>query len=140
MTRRVRGDDDDDTSPYLQVGPATESGSELDAAAARAATMALLASAVALAFAMHLAKQVMAQPAGNAKMQEIALAIQEGANAFLTREYSWLAVFVGATATLMAVMLNLLTALCFVLGAAISGLTGYLGTFSTLPPLRGFLR
>jgi K(+)-stimulated pyrophosphate-energized sodium pump len=95
--------------------------------------MALLTSAVALAFAMHLAKQVMAQPAGNAKMQEIALAIQEGANAFLTREYSWLAVFVGATATLMAVMLNLLTALCFVLGAIISGLTGYLGA---TPPSR----
>lgn len=100
----------------------------MDAAAARAAMMALLASAVALAFAMHLAKQVMAQPAGSAKMQEIALAIQEGANAFLTREYSWLAVFVGATATLMAIMLNLLTALCFVLGAFVSGLTGYLGT------------
>jgi Na+/H+-translocating membrane pyrophosphatase len=76
--------------------------------------------------------EVMAQPAGNAKMQEIALAIQEGSNAFLTREYSWLAVFVGVTATLFAVTLNMLTSLCFVLGAFISGSTGWLGA----PPPR----
>jgi hypothetical protein len=43
---------------WLQAGPSTESGAELDAAAGRAATVALLASAVALAFALHLAKQV----------------------------------------------------------------------------------
>jgi K(+)-stimulated pyrophosphate-energized sodium pump len=40
----------------------------------------------------------MKQPAGNAKMQEIALAIQEGSRAFLQREYTWLAVFVAVTA------------------------------------------
>jgi len=92
-----------------------------------AAGIALISGGVALVYAMHLAKLVLAQPCGNAKMQEIAAAIQEGARAFLTQEYTWLTMFVGVVAVLMAVAISPLTALCFVIGAAISGGTGYLG-------------
>jgi len=99
-----------------------------DASASFAVTCALLCGLVALAFAMHLTKLVMAAPSGNTKMQEIALAIQEGSKAFLTREYKWLSIFVTVVALLIAIgMGDPVTSFCFIFGAIISGATGWLG-------------
>lgn len=81
----------------------------------------------ALVFALQLAKDVMKAPPGNSKMQEIALAIQEGSRAFLQREYTWLAVFVGAVTVIQAAAIGLSTAMCFVVGAVLSGACGYMG-------------
>ena len=88
---------------------------------------AAFAGVVALIFSLQLAKDVMKAPAGNAKMQEIALAIQEGSRAFLQREYTWLAVFVSATAVIQMAAIGFATGVCFVVGAALSGACGYMG-------------
>lgn len=91
------------------------------------------AGALALAYAFWKASWVRAQPAGNEKMQEIALLIKQGAMAFLGREYKVLAIFVAIVAVLLGVT-NMsgenqspLIAAAFVIGAFASGLAGYFG-------------
>ncbi len=88
---------------------------------------------LALAFAFWKATWVKKQPAGDAEMQEIAAQIQEGAMAFLAREYKVLAGFVVVVAILLAAVnatgeaQSPLIALSFVVGACASGLAGYIG-------------
>jgi len=107
--------------------PDEPDGKEDAGAAETAAGLAIVASLCALAFSMSLTKSVLAQPTGNTKMMEIASAIQEGSQAFLKREYTWLTVFVVIVAGLMTVGISPATAMCFVCGAALSAFTGYLG-------------
>ena len=70
---------------------------------------------------------IMAQSAGNARMQEIAAAIQEGANAYLNRQYTTIAIVGAAVAVLVGVLLGLWVAIGFVIGAVLSGIAGYVG-------------
>lgn len=104
-----------------------EAKSQADIGVTGSSVTSLLCALLALIYALHLAKSVLAQPCGNSKMQEIAAAIQEGSNAFLIREYTWLSVFVGVMTVILGIALNIYTAICFVLGALVSGGTGYLG-------------
>jgi K(+)-stimulated pyrophosphate-energized sodium pump len=62
-------------------------------------------------------------------MREIGTAIQEGASAFLAREYRVIAIFVAIVATVIAVFLQWQTAFCFVSGAIASAGAGYLGMY-----------
>ncbi len=91
------------------------------------------AGVLALIYAFIKASWVRKQDAGTEEMKEIAAAIQEGAMAFLGREYKVLSIFVVAVAVLLAVA-NLsgenqspLIAVAFVIGAVASGLAGYFG-------------
>ncbi len=91
------------------------------------------AAVLALIYAYWKATWVSKQDAGSEEMQEIATAIQEGAMAFLKREYTVLAWFVVGVAILLAVA-NMdgegrspLIAVSFVVGAVASGLAGYFG-------------
>lgn len=93
------------------------------------------AMAIAIIGIIYVAVQlgrVLGQDAGNEVMQEIALAIQEGAAAFLNREYTFLAGFVVIVAAIVAVFLNWQTAVSFILGAVASGAAGYLGMFTAV--------
>ncbi len=91
------------------------------------------AGVLALVFALWKAQWVKAQDAGDEKMQTIAGHIQEGAMAFLSREYRVLAIFVVVVAVLLGVSnasmdnSHALIALSFVLGAVASGLAGFFG-------------
>ena len=85
------------------------------------------AGAFAILFAMVLAYNVIKADQGNSKMQEIAKAIQEGSQAFLKREYSFLAFFVAAVTIVLVVVIDWRTATAYVAGAIVSGATGYLG-------------
>lgn len=84
--------------------------------------------AAALLFAAYLASKVTKQSAGTDRMKEIAAAISEGAQAFLTAEYKILVVFVVVLFLLIGLGIgNWITAICFVVGALFSTAAGYCG-------------
>jgi K(+)-stimulated pyrophosphate-energized sodium pump len=98
-------------------------------------TFALVAAIAGIAYGLYLAMWVFKLNAGNAKMQEIAKAIQEGASAYLNRQYRT----VGVVAAVLFVVLwlagsmsdkfGMLTAIGFLIGAGASALAGYVGMF-----------
>ncbi|SEK45884.1 sodium-translocating pyrophosphatase [Nitrosovibrio tenuis] len=81
----------------------------------------------ALVYGVLMIKWIVALPTGNERMRDIALAIQQGASAYLNRQYTTISI-VGVI-LLMAIFLALgwQTAVGFALGAFLSGLTGYIG-------------
>jgi K(+)-stimulated pyrophosphate-energized sodium pump len=87
----------------------------------------LLCSFLALAYGAWSIKWVLAQPAGNARMQEIAAAIQQGANAYLNRQYTTIGLVGLILFLVLGAALNWSTAVGFAIGAILSGLAGYVG-------------
>jgi K(+)-stimulated pyrophosphate-energized sodium pump len=87
---------------------------------------------VGIGFVIWQLQRVLAFDTGNDTMREIASAIQQGAAAFLNREYSILAGFVVIVALIIAAFLSWQTALCFVVGALTSGGAGYLGMYTAV--------
>ena len=85
------------------------------------------AGVVALAYAGVLIVWVLRQPAGNARMQEIARAIQEGAQADLNRQYTIIAGIGVAIFVFLSLTLGVKTGALFLLGAVLSGAAGYVG-------------
>ncbi|SJM95037.1 putative K(+)-stimulated pyrophosphate-energized sodium pump [Crenothrix polyspora] len=91
--------------------------------------VALLMGIVGVGFVLWQLRQVLSYDAGNKTMQDIAAAIQEGASAFLSREYRVIGIFVAIVAAIIAAFLQWQTALCFVIGAGASAGAGYLGMY-----------
>ncbi|MGQ0529907.1 MAG: sodium-translocating pyrophosphatase [Panacagrimonas sp.] len=93
--------------------------------------IALVCAAAAILYGVVVAKWIVGMPAGNDKMQSIAAAIQEGAGAYLRRQYTSIAV-VGVILFLvigLVPQLGWATAIGFALGAVLSGLAGFIGMF-----------
>ncbi|CCQ95223.1 putative K(+)-stimulated pyrophosphate-energized sodium pump [[Clostridium] ultunense Esp] len=82
---------------------------------------------VALLFALYKANSIEKVSPGNERMKEIASYIEEGAMAFLKREYNALSIFVIALFIILALAINWKTAVSFLLGAIFSVLAGYFG-------------
>jgi K(+)-stimulated pyrophosphate-energized sodium pump len=90
---------------------------------------------VALLFVWYLASYVMKQSPGNEKMQRISMMVQAGARAFLKREYTYVFTFVVIIFILITIApfirqnidLGIKTAICFLAGAIVSALAGYVG-------------
>ncbi|MBV6632738.1 MAG: sodium-translocating pyrophosphatase [Alphaproteobacteria bacterium] len=82
--------------------------------------------ALALGYGVFAGRQVLAASAGNERMQEIAGAVQEGAQAYLNRQYRAIAI-AGAVFTVPLLFLGFAVAFGFVFGAVLSGVAGYIG-------------
>src|SRR5438552_5830286 len=88
---------------------------------------ALACAIVAIVFGIIWINQVLAKPAGSARMQEIAAAIQSGAKAYLNRQYRTIGIVGVILFIIIGVFLGWETAIGFAIGAILSGLTGYIG-------------
>lgn len=86
-----------------------------------------LAALLALVFAFFKARYVQKAAPGNERMQEIAASIAEGADAFLRSEYRILAIFIVVLFVLVAIFIDIGTAICFAVGALFSILAGLCG-------------
>ena len=89
--------------------------------------LAPIAGIIAVIFAGIKAAMINKSDAGNEKMKEISGAIAEGAKAFLFSEYKILIVFVAVLFVVLGFGIDWLTAVCFIVGAVLSTLAGYVG-------------
>ncbi len=86
-----------------------------------------LCGLLAVAYAIWATRSVMAADQGSARMQEIAGAIREGAQAYLARQYTTIAIVGVVVFALSWLLLSLYAAGGFAIGAILSGLAGFIG-------------
>ncbi|KQM67478.1 pyrophosphatase [Sphingomonas sp. Leaf17] len=89
--------------------------------------LAMICGLVAVIYGFVTSRQVLAASPGNAKMQDIAAAIQEGAKAYLGRQYVTIAIVGAVVALVLAFTLGWLSTVGFLIGAVLSGVAGYVG-------------
>src|SRR3989344_5978771 len=89
--------------------------------------IAILISLVALGYAGYLSFRILKVKPGSEKMQEISLAIKEGAMAYMSRQYKTIAIFAAIITVLLFFLFSFPIALGFLFGAILSGLSGFIG-------------
>jgi K(+)-stimulated pyrophosphate-energized sodium pump len=88
---------------------------------------ALICAGFAVVYGIVVTQRLLAKPAGNDRMVEISGAIQEGASAYLTRQYMIITAVAIPLIILLAILQNWQTAVGFIIGGALSGATGFIG-------------
>ena len=88
---------------------------------------ALVCALLAVVYGIVTSRTVLSAAAGNERMQEIAAAVQEGARAYLNRQYMTIAIAGVAIAIIVALLLGVWVAVGFAIGAILSGAAGYIG-------------
>ena len=89
--------------------------------------LAIIAGVVAIVYGVFSVRWILAQPAGSERMQEIAAAVQQGARAYLNRQYSAIALVGVVLFVVLGIALSWYTAIGFAIGAILSGAAGYIG-------------
>ena len=89
--------------------------------------LSIFLGGLAIIYGIFTSQQVLSASPGSAKMQEIAAAIQEGAQAYLKRQYTTIAIVGVVVAVLVAAFLGAIAATGFVIGAVLSGVAGFIG-------------
>ncbi|MCX8135314.1 MAG: sodium-translocating pyrophosphatase [Roseococcus sp.] len=89
--------------------------------------LVILLGACSIAYGWVTTREIMAKPAGNARMQEIARAIQEGASAYLKRQYMTIGAVGAVLCVLVWLLLGAPVAIGFLIGAVLSGAAGFIG-------------
>ncbi|WP_297637515.1 sodium-translocating pyrophosphatase [uncultured Clostridium sp.] len=87
----------------------------------------LICGLIALGVLLFLRKDILKEEPGNEKMREIAESIEEGAMAFLKKEYKYLSIFIVALFILIGSFLSIQAAIAFIAGALFSMVAGYVG-------------
>ena len=91
--------------------------------------MAVGAGVLAVLYGLISTQWILKQPAGNERMQQISLAIQEGASAYMNRQYTAISIVGIVLFVVLGIGLNWATAIGFAIGAVFSSLAGYIGMF-----------
>jgi len=86
-----------------------------------------ISAATALIYGIYATLAILASPSGNARMLEISGAVQEGAQAYLNRQYGTIAIVGILVGVTLGLLLNLWAAMGYFIGAILSGLAGYIG-------------
>jgi len=89
--------------------------------------VALVCAGAAVVYGLTTSRWLLAKSPGNQEMQDISKAVQEGASAYLTRQYQIIGVVAVILAIVLAIALDVRTAIGFVIGGAFSGAAGFIG-------------
>ncbi|HEX2096583.1 MAG TPA: sodium-translocating pyrophosphatase [Solirubrobacterales bacterium] len=89
--------------------------------------VALVCAGAAVLYGLLITQRLLARPAGNDRMREISGAVQEGATAYLNRQYAIIAAVAVPIAVLLLILQNWETAVGFVIGGVLSGAAGFIG-------------
>jgi K(+)-stimulated pyrophosphate-energized sodium pump len=89
--------------------------------------IALACGGAGVLYGALVTNRLLAKPAGNEQMQEISAAVQEGAGAYLKRQYTIIAVVAVVMAILLLILQDAVTAIGFVIGGTLSGAAGFIG-------------